>query len=212
MKNDTANRLAIGDDVPAGPSRRVRPCASGSPDELALDVPPLCPGELEGRLFWCGKAGGPAPPYAQPGMLSELECRYAIWNLHSRACLARTLPAGLSLISRLCGVWAVEPARFRQRQLRFHQYAYWFVDGVHVSVRLGEDELVVIGVREDGTKESRARHRRPRAWSHARSSCCTRSWRRRRAATRSLRLNGSATSSTRSTRKRSPSSTVTGST
>jgi hypothetical protein len=32
-----------------------------------------------------------------------------------------------------------------------------FVDGVHVSVRLGEDDklclLVVIGVREDGTKE-----------------------------------------------------------
>lgn len=43
------------------------------------------------------------------------------------------------------------------RSLRFHKYAYWFVDGVHVSIRLGEDDrlclLVVIGVREDGTKE-----------------------------------------------------------
>jgi putative transposase len=67
--------------------------------------------------------------------------------------------AGLSpsTISRLCTDWEAEHARFRQRSLRFHRYAYLFVDGVHVSVRLGEDErlclLVVIGVREDGTKE-----------------------------------------------------------
>ena len=43
------------------------------------------------------------------------------------------------------------------RELRFHRYAYLFVDGVNVSVRLGEDPklclLVVIGVREDGEKE-----------------------------------------------------------
>src|SRR6266511_4263477 len=67
--------------------------------------------------------------------------------------------AGLSAstISRLCKDWEAEHERFRQRSLRFHRYAYWFVDGVHVSVRLGEDDrlclLVVIGVREDGTKE-----------------------------------------------------------
>jgi putative transposase len=67
--------------------------------------------------------------------------------------------AGLSpsTISRLCKDWEAEHARFRQRSLRFHRYAYLFVDGVHVSVRLGEDDrlclLVVIGVREDGTKE-----------------------------------------------------------
>src|SRR3954469_6825254 len=67
--------------------------------------------------------------------------------------------AGLSpsTIGRLCKEWEAEHARFRQRSLRFHQYAYLFVDGVHVSVRLGEDDrlclLVVIGVREDGTKE-----------------------------------------------------------
>jgi putative transposase len=67
--------------------------------------------------------------------------------------------AGLSpsTISRLCAEWEAEHARFRRRELRFHQYAYWFVDGVHVSVRLGEDDrlclLVVIGVREDGVKE-----------------------------------------------------------
>lgn len=67
--------------------------------------------------------------------------------------------AGLSssAISRLCRDWEAEHQRFRTRSLRFHRYAYWFVDGVHVSVRLGEDDrlclLVVIGVREDGVKE-----------------------------------------------------------
>jgi putative transposase len=67
--------------------------------------------------------------------------------------------AGLSAstISRLCKDWEAEHERFRTRSLRFYQYAYWFVDGVHVSIRLGEDDrlclLVVIGVREDGTKE-----------------------------------------------------------
>jgi putative transposase len=67
--------------------------------------------------------------------------------------------AGLSpsTITRLCTDWQAEHERFRQRSLCFHQYAYLFVDGVHVSVRLGEDDrlclLVVIGVREDGVKE-----------------------------------------------------------
>src|SRR4051812_31523323 len=67
--------------------------------------------------------------------------------------------AGLSpsTISRLCKDWEAEHERFRTRSLRFHDYAYLFVDGVHVSVRLGEDDrlclLVVIGVREDGVKE-----------------------------------------------------------
>jgi putative transposase len=67
--------------------------------------------------------------------------------------------AGLSAstISRLCKDWEAEHERFRTRSLRFHKYAYWFVDGVHVQVRLGEDDrlclLVVIGVREDGVKE-----------------------------------------------------------
>ena len=62
-----------------------------------------------------------------------------------------------STISRLCKDWEAEHARFRERSLRFHRYAYLFVVGVHVSVRLGEDDrlclLVVIGVREDGVKE-----------------------------------------------------------
>ena len=67
--------------------------------------------------------------------------------------------AGLSptSISRLTKAWQAEHEQFRSRSLRFHRYAYLFVDGVHVSVRLGEDDrlclLVVIGVREDGVKE-----------------------------------------------------------
>jgi len=62
-----------------------------------------------------------------------------------------------SSIQRLTESWQAEHAEFRHRELRFHRYAYWFVDGVHVSIRLGEDDrlclLVVIGVREDGVKE-----------------------------------------------------------
>jgi putative transposase len=67
--------------------------------------------------------------------------------------------AGLSAssISRLTKVWQSEHEQFRTRSLRFHRYAYLFLDGVHVSVRLGEDDrlclLVAIGVREDGVKE-----------------------------------------------------------
>ena len=43
--------------------------------------------------------------------------------------------AGLSpsTISRLCKDWEGEHERFRTRSLRFHRYAYLFVDGVHVS-------------------------------------------------------------------------------
>jgi putative transposase len=62
-----------------------------------------------------------------------------------------------SSIQRLTEAWQTEHAAFGQRELRFHRYAYLFVDGVNVSVRLGEDPkvclLVVIGVREDGRKE-----------------------------------------------------------
>ncbi len=62
-----------------------------------------------------------------------------------------------STISRLCKEWETHQDRFRKRHLGFSRYAYLFVDGVHVSVRLGEDDklclLVVIGVRADGEKE-----------------------------------------------------------
>jgi putative transposase len=62
-----------------------------------------------------------------------------------------------SSIQRLTEAWQAEHTEFRARSLRFHRYAYLFIDGVHVTVRLGEDDrvclLVVIGVREDGCKE-----------------------------------------------------------
>jgi putative transposase len=62
-----------------------------------------------------------------------------------------------SAISRLCKEWEAHHERFRKRLLSFSRYCYLFVDGVHVSVRLGEGPklclLVVIGVREDGEKE-----------------------------------------------------------
>src|SRR3954453_10714131 len=62
-----------------------------------------------------------------------------------------------SSIQRLTETWQAEHAAFGKRELRFHRYCYVFVDGVNVSVRLGEDPklclLVVIGVREDGEKE-----------------------------------------------------------
>ena len=67
--------------------------------------------------------------------------------------------AGLSpsSVARLTKAWQADYQAFRRRRLDFCRYCYLFVDGVHVSVRLGDDRelclLVVIGVREDGKKE-----------------------------------------------------------
>jgi hypothetical protein len=67
--------------------------------------------------------------------------------------------AGLSAtsVSRLCKEWEAHHDRFRQRRLSFSRYAYLYMDGIHVRVRLGEDPkmclLIVIGVREDGVKK-----------------------------------------------------------
>jgi putative transposase len=67
--------------------------------------------------------------------------------------------AGLSatMVSRLCQERDAHHDRFRQRLLSFSRYAYLYMDGIHVQVRLGEDPkgclLIVIGVREDGCKE-----------------------------------------------------------
>ena len=62
-----------------------------------------------------------------------------------------------SSIQRLTVQWQSDHEAFKTRSLRFHRYCYLFLDGVHVTVRLGEDDrlclLVVIGVREDGEKE-----------------------------------------------------------
>lgn len=62
-----------------------------------------------------------------------------------------------SSIQRLTEQWQADHEAFKARSLRFHRYAYLFIDGIHTSIRLGEDDrlclLVVIGVRENGCKE-----------------------------------------------------------
>lgn len=67
--------------------------------------------------------------------------------------------AGLSapVITRLTASWAAEKEAFMQRDLSEVDYVYVWVDGIHFSVRLGDDDrlcvLVMVGVRTDGTKE-----------------------------------------------------------
>lgn len=60
-------------------------------------------------------------------------------------------------ISRLLGVWEAEHEAWRGRDLSEVDYVYVWVDGVHVNVRLGEQDrlclLVMLGARPDGTKE-----------------------------------------------------------
>jgi transposase-like protein len=67
--------------------------------------------------------------------------------------------AGLSasVITRLCQQWQAERQAFAQRDLSEADYVYCFADGVHFSIRLGEQGrlccLVIVGVRADGRKE-----------------------------------------------------------
>ena len=67
--------------------------------------------------------------------------------------------AGLSasVITRLSTSWGAEREAFAARDLSDRDYVYVWADGIHFSIRLGEDErlccLVVVGVRSDGTKE-----------------------------------------------------------
>ncbi|MGH2528269.1 MAG: IS256 family transposase [Actinomycetota bacterium] len=67
--------------------------------------------------------------------------------------------AGLSAaaITRLTTSWAAEREAFMARDLSEVDYVYCWVDGVHFTVRLGDDDrlcvLVMVGVRTDGTKE-----------------------------------------------------------
>src|SRR6266581_2283580 len=67
--------------------------------------------------------------------------------------------AGLSasVITRLTTQWQAERAAFQQRDLAEVDYVYCWADGVHFSIRLGEQGrlccLVIVGVRADGHKE-----------------------------------------------------------
>src|ERR671910_1262268 len=67
--------------------------------------------------------------------------------------------AGLSasVITRLCAQWQAEREAFGQRDLSEVDYVYCWADGVHFSIRLGDQGrlccLVIVGVRADGRKE-----------------------------------------------------------
>ena len=66
--------------------------------------------------------------------------------------------AGLSApaITRLTAQWQDEAAAFGRRDLSGTDYVYLWVDGIHLKVRLEQDNLcllVMLGVRADGRKE-----------------------------------------------------------
>src|SRR6266511_957513 len=67
--------------------------------------------------------------------------------------------AGLSasVVTRLCTQWQAEHQAFQQRNLSEVDYVYCWADGVHFSIRLGDQGrlccLVIVGVRADGRKE-----------------------------------------------------------
>ena len=72
--------------------------------------------------------------------------------------LGEEASAGLSstTITRLLAAWQKDYEAFRKRDLAGRRYVYLFADGVHFRIRLEEDRLctlVLIGVREDGSKE-----------------------------------------------------------
>ena len=66
--------------------------------------------------------------------------------------------AGLSAtnISRLTSEWEEEYRQFQQRRFGDRDYVYVWADGVHFNIRLEDDRLctlVLLGARQDGTKE-----------------------------------------------------------
>lgn len=74
------------------------------------------------------------------------------------ALLGEEATAGLSptTIARLTAEWQQEYEAFRKRDVRSKRFAYLWADGVHFRIRLEDDRLctlVLIGVREDGSKE-----------------------------------------------------------
>jgi transposase-like protein len=74
------------------------------------------------------------------------------------ALLGEEASAGLSptTITRLTAEWQQEYESYRKREIRSRRFAYIWADGVHFRIRLEDDRLctlVLIGVREDGSKE-----------------------------------------------------------
>ncbi|MGB3762667.1 MAG: IS256 family transposase [Ornithinimicrobium sp.] len=66
--------------------------------------------------------------------------------------------AGLSAatVTRLTAQWQDDATAFGRQSLKDSDYVYWWVDGIHLKVRLEQDKiclLVMIGVRIDSTEE-----------------------------------------------------------
>jgi len=85
--------------------------------------------------------------------LSTGDFREALTSL-----LGAEASAGLSptTITRLLADWQKDYEAFRKRSFHGKRYAYLFADGVHFRIRLEEDRLctlVLVGIREDGSKE-----------------------------------------------------------
>jgi transposase-like protein len=113
----------------------------------------------------CRFASSILPPYARrsPKVAEVLPLRY-LHGLSTKdfvPALAEFFgtSSGLSAsaITRLTTSWSAEREAFMGRDLSQVDYVYVWVDGVHFTVRLGEDDrlcvLVMVGVRADGTKE-----------------------------------------------------------
>jgi transposase-like protein len=61
-----------------------------------------------------------------------------------------------SVVTRLVSAWQSEYDAWKKRPLTDRDYVYTWADGVHFNVRLEDDRLaalVIIGARQDGTKE-----------------------------------------------------------
>ena len=61
-----------------------------------------------------------------------------------------------SVVTRLVSAWQSEYEAWKKRPLTDRDYVYIWADGVHFNVRLEDDRLaalVIIGARQDGTKE-----------------------------------------------------------
>lgn len=62
-----------------------------------------------------------------------------------------------STVTRLKNVWAKDYDEWQGRSLEGKRYVYWWADGIHFNVRLGEDSrmcmLVIIGATPEGRKE-----------------------------------------------------------
>ena len=60
-------------------------------------------------------------------------------------------------ICRLKEIWQKEYEAWAKRDLSSVEYVYWWADGIHFNVRLGDDKrmciLVIVGARRDGIKE-----------------------------------------------------------